>query len=89
MDRLAVELQSYDATIFTETWLSPNVLDDDLLIPNFDPLYSRDRPDRPDCGVAIYIESGLSFQRRVDLIHNIVEGLSIEIYVRYHKYLLC
>ena len=37
MDLLEAEVQNYDILVFTETWLSPQISNDDLLLENFDP----------------------------------------------------
>ena len=37
LDILSIELQPYDIVVITETWLSRNNSDNDILIPNFDP----------------------------------------------------
>ena len=91
LDILSIELQPYDIVVITETWLSRNNSDNDILIPNFDPLYKKDRNrnDRVGGGVAIYIKCGISLHRRLNIIDNIVEGLCIEIKIRNHKSLLC
>ncbi len=41
LDLLAIESQPYDVLIFTETWLSTDTSNDDLLIPNLIPLFAR------------------------------------------------
>ena len=58
MDLLEVEVQNYDILVFTETWLSPQSSNDDLLLKNFDPPYRQDRHARVGGDVAIYIASG-------------------------------
>ena len=35
LDILTVEAHPYDVLVFTETWLSSNVSDEDVEIPNF------------------------------------------------------
>lgn len=88
MDILEVELQYYDLVILTETWLSPSIKNEDLLISNFGPPYRKDRIGRTGGGVAIYVKSEIP-SRQLDVIDNIVEGLCIEISIRNHKFLLC
>ena len=88
LDILSIELQPCNTVVKTETWLSRNNSDNDILIPNFDPHYRKDRNDRVGGGVAIYIECGISLHKRLNIIDNIVEGLCIEIKIRNHKFLL-
>ena len=52
-DILEVEMQYYDIVVLTETWFSPNKKTEDIMIPNFDAPYRKDRNDRPGGGVAI------------------------------------
>ena len=51
MDLLEVEVQNYDILVFTETRLSPQLSNDDLLLENFDPPYRQDRHARVGGGV--------------------------------------
>ena len=89
LDILETEMQYYDIVVFTETWLTPNRKNDEIMIPNFDIPYRKDRNDRVGGGVAIYIKSGISFHKACNLIDNEVEGLCVEVNVRNHKFLLC
>ena len=88
-DILEVEMQYYDIVVLTETWLSPNKKTEDIMIPNFDATYRKDRNDRPGGGVAIYIKSGISSHKLTNLIYGDLEGLCVEINIRNHKFLLC
>ena len=88
-DILEVEMQYYDIVVLTETWLSPNKKTEDIMIPNFDAPYRKDRNDRPGGGVAIYIKSGISSHKLTNLIYGNLEGLCVEINIRNHKFLLC
>ena len=88
-DILEVEMQYYDIVVLTETWLSPNKKTEDIMIPNFDAPYRKDRNDRPGGGVAIYIKSGISSHKLTNLIYGDLEGLCVEINIRNHKFLLC
>ena len=73
----------------TESWLSLDVRDDNLLISNFDPPYRKDRADRYGGGVAIYVRSGLNYVRPPDLITGELEALCVEIILKSHNLLLC
>ena len=89
LDILETEIQYYDIVILTETGLTPNRKNDEIMIPNFDIPYRKDRYDRVGGGVAIYIKSGISLHKSCKLIDNEVEGLCVEVNVRNHKFLLC
>ena len=89
LDILETEMQQYDILVITESWLNPDVRDDDLLISNFDPPYRKDRADRPGGGVAMYVRSGINYVRRPDLITGELEALCVEIILKSHKLLLC
>ena len=52
---LEVEMQNYDILIFTETWLTSQVSDDDIMITNFNCPYRKDREGRQGGGVDIFI----------------------------------
>lgn len=85
IDILAVEAQPYDVLIFTETWLSNNVTDTDLYIPNFSKPFRCDRIDRIGGGVAIYVRDSLHAIERKDLQVQGVEALWTEIHICQRK----
>ena len=89
MDLLEAEVQNYDIFVFTETWLSPQISDDDLLLENFDPRYRQDRHARVVWGVAIYIASGIPSCKCNDIIQGDIEGIRIEVSIQSHRFLLC
>ena len=78
MDLLEVEVQNYDILVFTETWLSPQISNDDLLLENFDPPYRQDRHAKVGGGVAIYIASGIPSCKRNDIIQGDKEGICMK-----------
>lgn len=88
LDILEVEMQYYDIVVLTETWLSASVKDADIIIPNFDPPYRKDREGRLGGGVAIYLRSGLFSHKRMNLFHNDLEALCIEVTSKHHKFLI-
>ena len=89
MDLLEAEVQNYDILVFTETWLSPQISNDDLLLENFDPSYRQDRHARVGGDVAIYIASGIPSCKRNDIIQGDIEGICIEVSIQSHRFLLC
>lgn len=51
---LTVEAQPYFILVFTETWLSNTVSNDNIHIPNLGSPFRCDRTDRIGTGVAVY-----------------------------------
>eukprot|EP00117_Sycon_ciliatum_P021456 scpid108601/ scgid2488/ len=70
--RKVAEVQTFISTrgihalAIAETWLTPDVSDQELSIPHFK-LYRRDRPDQRGGGVAVYCHESLAFRQRADL----------------------
>ena len=87
IDLLSIEAQPYDILVFTETWLSPNIPDDDIHIPNFCSPFRRDRLNRVGGGVAIFVKNGLHAVERQDLYINDLEAVWIELHTN-HKTIL-
>ncbi len=78
LDILEIECQAYDILVFTETWLSHDVDDDDVRIPNFGRPHRYNRPDRPGGGVAIYLRDSMYGEIRNDLSVNGLEAIWVE-----------
>ncbi|MCG7868089.1 MAG: endonuclease/exonuclease/phosphatase family protein [Candidatus Thiodiazotropha taylori] len=89
MEILDVEMQSYDILIFTETWLTSKISNDDIMISNFNIPYRKDREVRQGGGVAIYTKIGIHSINRSELLYNSLEAICIEIKLQSHKFLLC
>ena len=81
-------MQQYDILVFTESWLSPHISNDDIKLTNFSPPYRNDRDARQGGGVAIYVKEGLQSRHRPDLISGNIEAVCIEISVKGHKCLV-
>ena len=80
LDILEVEAQPYDVLVFSETWLSPVVDSDSLLIPNFSPPPFRcDRIDRIGGGVAVYFKDTLACSLRHDLSIPNLESIWVQV----------
>ena len=71
VDLLTVEAIHHDIIMLSETWLSSNIPNEGLLLPNFFPPLRRDREDAYG-GVAIYVRNNMYFKDRPDLS---VDGL--------------
>ncbi len=88
IDILEIEAQPYDILIFTETWLTPNTINTDLRIPNFNLPFRYDRKDRIGGGVAIYVRDTLHAKQRNDLSLNGLESVWIELITHKRKLLI-
>ena len=51
LDLVKCESHAYDVLIYSESWLKPEIKDNDILIENFLPPYRTDRVDRPGGGL--------------------------------------
>ncbi len=88
LEIIEAEAQYYDILVFTETWLSPNISDDDIMISNFTKPYRADRIGRLGGGVAIYIRDTLISKECYDLRIAGLETLWVEIKIDKHTILL-
>jgi hypothetical protein len=88
LEIIEAEAQYYDILVFTETWLSPNISDDDIMISNFTKPYRADRIGRLGGGVAIYIRDTLISKECYDLRIAGLETLWVEIKIDKHTFLL-
>ncbi len=80
LDILEIEAQPYDVLVFTESWLTHDISNDDLLIPNFNIPFRCDRVDRVGGGVIIYIRDTLVAKERTDLNVNNLEAIWVELH---------
>ncbi|XP_053402672.1 sacsin-like [Mercenaria mercenaria] len=88
LDILAAESLPYDIMFLTETWLSHDVINEDVLIPGFSQPVRCDRDDRLGGGVAIYVRQNINVTHRQDLSVNGLEAVWIELHVNNRKLLL-
>ena len=59
LDVLSIELSEFDILAFTESWLHPGILDEDLKLTNYHKPERKDRNNDPHGGVLIYIKDNL------------------------------
>ena len=88
IDILEVEAQPYDILVLTETWLSSEVQNQCLFIPNYGLPFRCDRKERHGGGVAVYVRDGLKCKERKDLFITGLEALWLEIIVNNRKILI-
>ena len=72
------ELSCFDIITVSETWLSDNISNDNIIIPGFQPPIRCDRPDQAYGGVAVYVRNNLVCKARPDLSIPHLEAVWIE-----------
>ena len=85
LDILEVEAQLCDILVFTETWLSARVQNNDLDIPNYSLPFHCNREGKLGGGVAIYVRNGIHAVERQDLTIQGLEALWLEIKINNRK----
>ena len=76
---LHAELFEFDILAFTETWLSPTTLIDDLLLQSYNTPERNDRAGDAHGGVIVYVKEGIRYKRRKDLEIRGIECVWIEV----------
>ena len=79
IDILGTELFEFDILAFSETWLNPSVLSQDLHIQTFREPERKDRVGDSHGGVVIYVKENVHYRRRLDLEPRSVECIWIEL----------
>ena len=79
LDLIQIELQHYYVLILSETWLSPDISNNNLKLTNFNPPFRSDRVGRSGGGVTIYVHDGITAIERPDLSVNGVEAIWVDI----------
>ena len=79
LDILHAELLDFDILAFTETWLSPAVSTNDLMLQSYNIPERKDRTGGPYGGVIVYVKNGVFYKRREDLEIRGLECLWIEV----------
>ena len=87
LDVLTAELSDFDILAFSESWLHPNISDEESNIPSYNKPERKDRDNDPHGGVLIYIKDSIHYKRRVDLKPVGIECIWTEIILR-NKYIL-
>ena len=79
LEILHAELFEFDILAFTETWLSPTTLIDDLLLQSYNTPKRNDRASDAHGGVIVYVKEGIRYKRRKDLEIRGIECVWIEV----------
>lgn len=78
VDLFTAESHAFDIITVSETWLSDNDLNDNLLLPHFHPPVRQDRLGDRHGGVAIYVRNTLVCKPRPDLHVHGLEAVWVE-----------
>ena len=87
LDILHTELFDFDILAFTETWLTPAIETDDVLLRSYNAPERKDRVEDNHGGVMLYVKDGIHYKRRGDLEIRAIESIWIEI-ANNHKRIL-
>ena len=79
LEILHAELFEFEILAFTETWLSPTTLIDDLLLQSYNTPERNDRAGDAHGGVIVYVKEGIRYKRRKDLEIRGIECVWIEV----------
>ena len=79
LDLIQTELSHFDVIALSETWLSNNVSTDEILFPNYQRPFRKDRTNNSYGGVIIYVKENIPCKRRSDLEIDGVECIWLEI----------
>ena len=78
-DILYAELHHFDVVAFSETWLTNNINDKDILFSNYHAPFRKDRSTDAHGGILIYVSDKLFAKRRFDLEIPCIECIWLEI----------
>ena len=87
LELLHAELFHFDILAFTETWLSPTVDTDDLMLQSYNRPERKDRVDDSHGGVMLYVKETILYKRRADLEIRGIENIWIDL-INNHKRIL-
>ena len=87
LDILQTELFEFDILAFTETWLSPSIDTNELLLHSYNTPERKDRVGDNHGGVMIYVKDCLHYKRREDLEPRNIESIWLEL-TNNHKHIL-
>ena len=82
IDIIKCEEHAYDILVYSESWLKPEIKNDDISLQSFMPPYRTDRLERTGGGVVIYVRDTFLCKRRDDLEIRGLEAVSVEVKVK-------
>ena len=87
LDFIVAEYSCHDILSFTESWLKPDISTDSLELRGYKSPYRRDRVDRLEGGVVVFVKDEVNCVARLDLQVSSVECNWLEIKINNKKYL--
>ena len=87
LDLISAEFICHDILSFTESWLTPRVSDNAMIIPGYKPPFRRDRVGRMGGGVLVYVRNNINCHLRPELHVGNVECIWLELRFKTKKYL--
>ena len=82
LDMILAELFDFDVLAFTETWLNPNIVSDDISLISYHHPGRKDRVADSHRGVIVYIKYSIHYKRHRVLELNGVECIWVELTLR-------
>ena len=70
------------SSLLTETWLNESIINQDLMLNNFQVPFRRDRVGDSHGGILVYVKDGIPCKRRTDLELINIECILVEVNVR-------
>ena len=82
IDLIRCEAHAYGILVYSESWLKPEIKNDDISLQSFMPPYRTDRLERPGGGVVIYVRDTFLCRSRDDLEIRGLEAVWVEVKVK-------
>ncbi|VDI06516.1 Hypothetical predicted protein [Mytilus galloprovincialis] len=87
LELIAAEYSCHELLSFTESWLSPQVSNEAILLPGYKTPFRRDRVGKAGGGVIVYVKDNLNCSERRDLVVCGIECIWLEVRFKTKKYL--
>ncbi|CAG2200316.1 unnamed protein product [Mytilus edulis] len=79
LELIAAEYSCHELLSFTESWLSPQVSNEAILLPGYKTPFRRDRVGKAGGGVIVYVKDNLNCSERRDLVVCGIECIWLEV----------
>ena len=88
LDIIEPEFANFSLVSLTETWLNESIINQDLMLNNFQVPFRRDRVGDSHGGILVYVKDGIPCKRRTDLELITIECIWVEVNVRNKRVLV-
>ena len=85
---IQAEFGNFDVLAFSETWLSPNISNNNIKLDNFHTPERKDIPNDNHGGVLLYLKNNISYKRRHDIELLGTENIWIELTLKCNNNML-